>query len=87
MITRRLSNALAAALLAAFAVQAITSMQTKSVVADEPGYIAAGYYHLRTGRFDINMTNPPLVEKDGYVTMPQGPGLGVEIDRDLIEKG
>ena len=41
----------------------------------------ASYRH----RFAI-MTNPPLVEKDGYVTMPQGPGLGVEIDRDLIEK-
>ena len=28
--------------------------------------------------------NPPLVGKDGYMIMPEGPGLGVEIKRDLI---
>ena len=32
------------------------------------------------------MTDPPLV-KNGWVTMPQKPGLGVEIDPDLIETG
>lgn len=30
--------------------------------------------------------NPPLVEKDGAITMPQGPGLGVEIDPGLVER-
>ncbi len=30
--------------------------------------------------------NPPLLDKDGYLPVPQGPGLGVEIDPDLIEK-
>ena len=29
------------------------------------------------------MSNHPVVE-DGYMAVPQGPGLGVEIDRDLI---
>lgn len=29
------------------------------------------------------MQNPPIVE-DGYIPVPQGPGLGVEINRDLI---
>jgi D-galactarolactone cycloisomerase len=30
------------------------------------------------------MENPPLVDKDGYLNLPQGPGLGVEINKDLI---
>ncbi|MSQ09254.1 MAG: mandelate racemase/muconate lactonizing enzyme family protein [Dehalococcoidia bacterium] len=34
-------------------------------------------------RFSI-MANPPLVDRDGYLAVPQGPGLGVEIDRSLI---
>ena len=27
---------------------------------------------------------PPLVDKEGYLNLPQGPGLGVEINKDLI---
>jgi D-galactarolactone cycloisomerase len=30
------------------------------------------------------MENPPLVDKEGYLNLPQGPGLGVEISKDLI---
>lgn len=30
------------------------------------------------------LTNPPVVGPDGCVALPQEPGLGVEIDRDLI---
>ncbi len=30
------------------------------------------------------MENPPLVDKEGYMTLPQGPGLGVAINKDLI---
>jgi D-galactarolactone cycloisomerase len=30
------------------------------------------------------MENPPLVDNEGYLSLPQGPGLGVEIDKDLI---
>jgi L-alanine-DL-glutamate epimerase-like enolase superfamily enzyme len=36
-----------------------------------------------THRFSI-MQNPPLVDKEGYLNLPQGPGLGVEINKDLI---
>ena len=35
-------------------------------------------------RFSI-MTNAPQVDSDGFMAVPQGPGLGVEIDEDLIE--
>lgn len=37
-------------------------MKEKSVTVDEITYIAAGYYHLRTGDFEYNMTNPPLMK-------------------------
>jgi D-galactarolactone cycloisomerase len=30
------------------------------------------------------MQNPPLVDKEGYLNLPQGPGLGVEINKDLV---
>jgi L-alanine-DL-glutamate epimerase-like enolase superfamily enzyme len=36
-----------------------------------------------TNGFSI-MQNPPLVDKEGYLNLPQGPGLGVEINKDLI---
>jgi len=31
------------------------------------------------------MENPPTVDAEGFMAMPQGPGLGVDIRRDLIE--
>jgi L-alanine-DL-glutamate epimerase-like enolase superfamily enzyme len=36
-------------------------------------------------RFAI-MTNPPQVDHEGFISVPQGPGLGVEIDRSLITR-
>ena len=32
------------------------------------------------------MENPPQVDSDGFVALPQAPGLGVELRRDLIEE-
>jgi L-alanine-DL-glutamate epimerase-like enolase superfamily enzyme len=37
-------------------------------------------------RFSI-MSDPPTMDPDGYIPVPQGPGLGVEIDRNLVEDG
>jgi hypothetical protein len=51
-----------ACLLILLAVQAIRSMQKKSVTVDEIMYITAGYYHLKTGDFQLNMTNPPFMK-------------------------
>jgi D-galactarolactone cycloisomerase len=34
-------------------------------------------------RFSI-FHNPPAVDQEGYISVPQGPGLGVEINPDLI---
>jgi len=42
----------------------------------------------------INVQNPirdelpnvPMQLENGYVTIPSGPGLGIEIDRAVIEK-
>jgi len=35
-------------------------------------------------RFAI-LRNPPALDAAGYLAVPQGPGLGVEIDPDLID--
>jgi L-alanine-DL-glutamate epimerase-like enolase superfamily enzyme len=32
------------------------------------------------------LTHVPQIEKDGYMTVPQEPGLGVTIQPDLIER-
>lgn len=37
-------------------------MRHKSVTIDEMMYIGTGYYHLETGDFHLNMTNPPLIK-------------------------
>ena len=31
--------------------------------------------------------NPPLIDKNGYLPVPQGPGLGLEMNPDLIDNG
>lgn len=59
---KRLIAIAAAGLLVCFAAQAVSSMKQKSVTVDEITYIAAGYYHLRTGDFHYNMTNQPLMK-------------------------
>ena len=28
----------------------------------------------------------PIMQKEGWVTIPTGPGLGIEIDRTVIER-
>ena len=60
---RRWPTRVAVALLLTLMVtQAVVSMRKKSVTVDEIIYFAAGYYHLKTGDFQLNMTNPPLMK-------------------------
>ena len=58
----RLAPVLVAVLLSCLAIQAASSMRQKSVTIDEIMYIAAGYYHVKTGDFTFNMTNTPLMK-------------------------
>lgn len=51
-----------AGLLAVLALQAVLSMRHKNVTIDEITYMAAGTYHLRTGDFHYNQTNPALLK-------------------------
>jgi D-galactarolactone cycloisomerase len=32
----------------------------------------------------VMMQNPPFVDREGFMPLPEGPGLGVEINRDLL---
>ena len=49
-------------LLAAFALQAITSMVQKSVTYDETAHLPAGYSYLKTGDYRLNSEHPPLAK-------------------------
>ena len=60
--TPRWCIALVVFLLVLLVAQTTLSMSRKSVTVDEIMYIAAGYYHLQTGDFSMNMTNPPLMK-------------------------
>jgi L-alanine-DL-glutamate epimerase-like enolase superfamily enzyme len=40
--------------------------------------------HYRYG-FAI-LKQPPVVDADGYITMPEGPGLGCEVNEELVEQ-
>lgn len=63
-------------LLSLVAIQATTSMARKAVTVDEMVYIAAGYYHVKTGDFQLNMTNTPLMK---VITAWPLQFLGVEV--------
>ena len=45
---------------------------------------------VRPGEFpwpaQLVPTTPIMVGNDGYVTLPQGPGLGIEIDEDFVRR-
>ena len=32
------------------------------------------------------LAEPPIVDNEGYIAMPQGPGLGYTINADLVEE-
>ena len=32
------------------------------------------------------LSKEPILPVDGFLAVPQGPGLGIEIDRDVLEK-
>ncbi|KAF2150988.1 D-galactonate dehydratase [Myriangium duriaei CBS 260.36] len=47
------------------------------------------HYNVAAGGYDINsyITNPEVFAvKDGYVEAPSGPGLGIEINEELVRK-
>lgn len=49
-------------LLAVFAVLCVHGLRWDTPTADEFAHLPAGYHYLKTGRFDLFPTNPPLVK-------------------------
>jgi L-alanine-DL-glutamate epimerase-like enolase superfamily enzyme len=41
---------------------------------------------LATGLEGTGLLKDPLRARDGWLTVPQGPGLGVELNEELVEK-
>jgi len=38
------------------------------------------------GGFHAELLEKPIVWEDGYVIVPEGPGLGIELDEDVVER-
>lgn len=60
---RSRSSFVAAALIAAFALQSFFASLQKSATGDEPAHIAAGLSYLQTGIFHFNLQHPPLIKE------------------------
>lgn len=43
-------------------------------------------FNVTTSPLCHGISKNPIRMKDGYVNVPQGPGLGVEVDETAIEK-
>jgi L-alanine-DL-glutamate epimerase-like enolase superfamily enzyme len=54
--------------------------------ASTPGCRYAQEYNVVSGRASEKLVATPLVPDNGYLAVPHGPGFGVEINQDLIEK-
>ncbi|MEE8161453.1 MAG: glycosyltransferase family 39 protein [Acidobacteriota bacterium] len=59
---RQLGFILAGLLLAAFLIQAVSTLSMTAPTYDEVAHIAAGYAALTTGRYHLNREHPPLVK-------------------------
>ncbi len=58
----RVRVAAAVLVLACFALAGGIAARTNTPTPDEFVYVPAGYYHLRTGAFDVETSNPPLLK-------------------------
>jgi L-alanine-DL-glutamate epimerase-like enolase superfamily enzyme len=43
-------------------------------------------YNVSTGSLLNTLCTTPLEMVDGYIAVPTGPGLGVEVDETIIER-
>jgi hypothetical protein len=59
---RRQAALAAVLLLAVFAVLCVRELRWDTPTVDEFAHLPAGYHYLKTGRFDLFPTNPPLVK-------------------------
>jgi galactonate dehydratase len=56
------------------------------VVASIPLFLIHEFYPQNAGFRTPGLTNMAYeIDKDGYTTLPPGPGLGVEVDENLLE--
>ena len=53
-----------------------------SLFAQEPVF----EYDRSSHPFRQQLITEPILQKDGWVAIPNGPGLGVEVDRAVLEK-
>ena len=54
--------------------------------ASTPACRYAQEYNVVAGRSRAKIVATPLIPQDGYLRVPEGPGLGIELDLDLVER-
>ena len=54
--------------------------------ASTPACRYAQEFNVVASRERAPLLKTPLVPEDGYLTVPQGPGLGIELDEDLVQR-
>jgi D-galactarolactone cycloisomerase len=43
-------------------------------------------YDMSENALRTELAREPIRHSDGYVAIPQGPGLGIEIDREVLQR-
>jgi len=51
-----------------------------------PGFVLPGDTSASNRYYAEDLTEPFVLEKDGTVRLPSGPGIGVEVKHDVLER-
>ena len=51
-----------------------------------PGLYFCGFHVVSTASLLNQLCTEPIAMKDGLIPIPTGPGLGVEVDLDVLER-
>ena len=61
----------------------IETIATCHVMAAVPNFLALEFHHLHNPVWENLLDGPPLIE-DGHISVPNGPGLGVVLNEDIL---
>jgi len=63
----------------------VETVATCHVMAAVPNFLALEFHHLDLQIWDDLVDGPPLI-KDGYIDVPDGPGLGMTLNEDTVRR-
>ena len=63
----------------------IETVATCHVMAAVPNFLVLEFHHLDLPIWDDLVDGPPLIQ-DGYIDVPDGPGLGIKLNEDTVRR-